>query len=75
MAHQESAWVVAQPATMPIISDPSRTGEELNLPLAEACMGLSAGEIDFISAHGTATLYNDEMEAKRSTWPVYKPFR
>ena len=26
--------------------------------------GISGKEIDFISAHGTATLYNDEMEAK-----------
>ncbi|HPH45744.1 MAG TPA: hypothetical protein PKU83_01980 [Chryseolinea sp.] len=30
--------------------------------LSEA--GLSADEIDFVSAHGTATIYNDEMEAK-----------
>ena len=28
---------------------------------------LSAKEIDFISAHGTATIYNDEMEAKAIT--------
>jgi 3-oxoacyl-[acyl-carrier-protein] synthase-1 len=26
--------------------------------------GTTANEIDFISAHGTATRYNDEMEAK-----------
>jgi 3-oxoacyl-[acyl-carrier-protein] synthase I len=48
------------------ISGPSRTGQELSFAvrdaLKEAC--LSADEIDFISAHGTATLYNDEMEAK-----------
>jgi 3-oxoacyl-[acyl-carrier-protein] synthase-1 len=48
------------------ISGPSRTGEELciavNKSLKDA--GLSPGEIGFISAHGTATLYNDEMEAK-----------
>jgi len=48
------------------ISGPSRTGQELcqviNKSLAEA--GLTPGEISFISAHGTATLYNDEMEAK-----------
>jgi 3-oxoacyl-[acyl-carrier-protein] synthase I len=48
------------------ISGPSRTGEELaqaiNIALNDA--GLSPGDIDFISAHGTATLYNDEMEAK-----------
>lgn len=48
------------------ISAPSRTGEELcqsiNSSLIDA--GLTATDIDFISAHGTATLYNDEMEAK-----------
>lgn len=51
------------------ISGPSRTGEELagviNKSLQEAKMVTS--EIDFISAHGTATLYNDEMEAKAIT--------
>jgi 3-oxoacyl-[acyl-carrier-protein] synthase-1 len=51
------------------ISGPSRTGEELagviNKTLQEA--NIPASEIDFISAHGTATLYNDEMEAKAIT--------
>lgn len=48
------------------ISGPSRTGEELKLAIekALAAAGLSAGDIDLISAHGTATLFNDEMEAK-----------
>jgi len=48
------------------ISGPSRTGEELYLAIKKAIQsaGLSAQDIDFISAHGTATLYNDEMEAK-----------
>ncbi|WP_276133998.1 beta-ketoacyl-[acyl-carrier-protein] synthase family protein [Polluticoccus soli] len=48
------------------ISGPSRTGEELaiaiNRSLEEA--GISASAIGMVSAHGTATLYNDEMEAK-----------
>jgi 3-oxoacyl-[acyl-carrier-protein] synthase I len=48
------------------ISGPSRTGEELciavNKSLREA--GLASSEIAFVSAHGTATIYNDEMEAK-----------
>lgn len=48
------------------ISGPSRTGEELSLAINRALAKASVApdEIDFISAHGTATLYNDEMEAK-----------
>lgn len=47
------------------ISGPSRTGDGLfasiNNAMTEA--QVSAEKIDFISAHGTATIYNDEMEA------------
>jgi len=48
------------------ISGPSRTGEELCQVITRSLKqaGLEAGMIDFISAHGTATVYNDEMEAK-----------
>ena len=48
------------------ISGPSRTGEELAMAMRQALQeaGNQPSEIDFISAHGTATLYNDEMEAK-----------
>lgn len=48
------------------ISGPSRTGEELCIAINKSlkAAGLTADEIAFISAHGTATLYNDEMEAK-----------
>jgi 3-oxoacyl-[acyl-carrier-protein] synthase-1 len=48
------------------ISGPSRTGEELCFAIQQALYEaeVSSQEIDFISAHGTATLYNDEMEAK-----------
>lgn len=47
------------------ISGPSRTGEELaqSIKIAMEDAGLFPGNIDFISAHGTATIYNDEMEA------------
>jgi 3-oxoacyl-[acyl-carrier-protein] synthase-1 len=48
------------------ISAPSRTGEELcgAIERTLSMAGLFAGDIDLISAHGTATSYNDEMEAK-----------
>jgi 3-oxoacyl-[acyl-carrier-protein] synthase-1 len=51
------------------LSAPSRTGEELAFAISRALSdaSLSAKDIDFISAHGTATLYNDEMEAKAIT--------
>jgi 3-oxoacyl-[acyl-carrier-protein] synthase-1 len=47
------------------ISGPSRTGEELGFAIKKTLSdaGLTAGDIDYISAHGTATPYNDEMEA------------
>ncbi len=47
------------------ISGPSRTGEGLYRSVknafADAC--LSAENVDYISAHGTATSFNDEMES------------
>ncbi|HTQ66849.1 MAG TPA: beta-ketoacyl synthase N-terminal-like domain-containing protein [Puia sp.] len=48
------------------ISGPSRTGLELSFAIRKALKqsGITEKEIDFISAHGTATIYNDEMEAK-----------
>ncbi|MEO7531061.1 MAG: beta-ketoacyl synthase N-terminal-like domain-containing protein [Sediminibacterium sp.] len=51
------------------ISAPSRTGEELAHIIKKAIQvsGLSVDDIDMISAHGTATMYNDEMEAKAIT--------
>jgi len=47
------------------ISGPSRTGEGLYRSIRGALKeaGIGAAEVDYISAHGTATLYNDEMEA------------
>ncbi|SMP01843.1 beta-ketoacyl synthase N-terminal-like domain-containing protein [Chryseobacterium profundimaris] len=47
------------------ISGPSRTGDGLYASIKNAMTEarVSAEQIDFISAHGTATIYNDEMEA------------
>lgn len=47
------------------ISGPSRTGKELAYAIETAVKDaqVSVAGIDFISAHGTATPYNDEMEA------------
>ncbi|WP_321539373.1 beta-ketoacyl synthase N-terminal-like domain-containing protein [Flavobacterium piscinae] len=47
------------------ISGPSRTGEGLYKSIESAIReaNITVKEIDYISAHGTATLYNDEMEA------------
>jgi 3-oxoacyl-[acyl-carrier-protein] synthase I len=48
------------------ISGPSRTGQELATAIGEAldaaCMPAEA--VDFIAAHGTATHFNDAMEAQ-----------
>jgi len=45
------------------ISGPSRTGEGAYLALRHVCCGIDTAELAFINAHGTATPYNDEMEA------------
>ena len=47
------------------ISGPSRTGAELAYAIKGALedAAVLSAEVDFISAHGTATVYNDEMEA------------
>lgn len=47
------------------ISGPSRTGEGLYRSIKSALLEANRHEndIDYISAHGTATLFNDEMEA------------
>ena len=47
------------------ISGPSRTGEGLVRSIEKTFQrsGKRASDIDFISAHGTATVFNDEMES------------
>jgi 3-oxoacyl-[acyl-carrier-protein] synthase-1 len=51
------------------ISGPSRTGEELGQAIKDAMKiaGKQSADIGFISAHGTATPFNDEMEASAIT--------
>jgi 3-oxoacyl-[acyl-carrier-protein] synthase-1 len=48
------------------ISGPSRTGEELANAITRAlnAANISPRQVDIVSAHGTATIFNDEMEAK-----------
>ncbi len=48
------------------ISGPSRTGEELSWAINQVmCQAkVTPSEVSYISAHGTATPFNDEMEAK-----------
>lgn len=45
------------------ISGPSRTGEGSYLTLQSVLQHINPLEVAFVSAHGTATLYNDEMES------------
>ncbi len=47
------------------ISGPSRTGEGLVRSIEKTLKrsGIAASTIDFVSAHGTATVFNDEMES------------
>ena len=47
------------------ISGPSRTGEGLfrSMKSAFSQAEIPINSIDYISAHGTATIFNDEMEA------------
>ena len=52
------------------ISGPSRTGDGLYFAIRNAFeqAGKKDTKIDYISAHGTATPYNDEMESKAINW-------
>ena len=49
------------------ISGPSRTGDGLFIAVDKTLKGHHTPKIDFISAHGTGTIFNDEMEAKAFT--------
>lgn len=52
------------------ISGPSRTGDGLYFAIRNTLLeaGKSDTKIDYISGHGTATPYNDEMESKAIAW-------
>mgnify|MGYP006303133233 CR=1 FL=1 len=52
------------------ISGPSRSGEGLIHDISKTLLeaGMQPEQIDFLSSHGTATDYNDEMEAKAFNW-------
>lgn len=52
------------------ISGPSRTGDGLYYAIEEAMSqaGMSSSEVGFVNTHGTATVYNDEMESKALAW-------
>lgn len=45
------------------LSAPSMTAEGAYRALSAVATGLSASQLAFISAHGTATMFNDQMEA------------
>lgn len=48
------------------ISGPSRTGDGLFFAISQSMQeaAIVPGQLGYISAHGTATIYNDEMESK-----------
>lgn len=52
------------------ISGPSRTGDGLYFAIHQAMeeANLNVDDISFVNAHGTATVYNDEMESKAIQW-------
>lgn len=52
------------------ISGPSRTGDGLYYAIRGALndAGITANEVGYVNLHGTATTYNDEMEAKAVHW-------
>ncbi|MCB2195776.1 MAG: beta-ketoacyl synthase [Bacteroidetes bacterium] len=56
------------------ISGPSRTGDGLYYAIRNALKESNKKdtEIDYISGHGTATPYNDEMESKAIAWAELK---
>ena len=46
------------------ISTPSKDGEGARLALQQILQGVQPDDLAFVNAHGTATMYNDQMESK-----------
>lgn len=59
-----SGWAITNDAHH--ITGPSRTGQGVSRAISGALKmaNLSPGDLQWANAHGTATVYNDEMEAK-----------
>ena len=45
------------------ISAPSKNGEGAYLALSAICKGKDSSQLAFVNAHGTATMFNDQMES------------
>lgn len=56
------------------ISGPSRTGDGLYYAMKQALgmADINFNDVKYINMHGTATLYNDEMESKAIQWSQCK---
>lgn len=45
------------------LTNPSKTGEGCHLAIQKTLSGCHDEELSFVNAHGTATMYNDQMES------------
>ena len=64
--HQDKGWAIKRGAVRNDafhISSPSKNGEGARLALAAITEGEAAEGLAFINAHGTATMFNDQMES------------
>ena len=64
--HQDKGWAIMRGAVRNDafhISSPSKNGEGARLALAAITEGEAAEGLAFINAHGTATMFNDQMES------------
>ncbi len=66
-SHLSKIWSVVKGAVRNDayhISTPSKDGEGARLALQQILQGVQIDDLAFVNAHGTATLYNDQMESK-----------